>query len=147
MSDTMTDHVAYLGYLGGFPGLLFRPRGFGQYIPTEWTIGVGEPVNAILSAKSDPQILIDQETNGGLRNYFLCVLSPRTSRSRFVEADRRYLFGRLRSFQFGAECLGQHAGSHQLIDLGDGNGPSTSSYFIRPAAPDLRPRFKRTKPR
>jgi hypothetical protein len=45
----------------------------GQYIPTEYTVGLGEPVNAILSAKSDPQILIDQETNGGLRNYFLCV--------------------------------------------------------------------------
>lgn len=29
-----------------------------------------------------------------------------------------------RSFQFGAECLGQHEGSHQIIDLGDGNGPS-----------------------
>ena len=32
-------------------------------------------MNAILSAKSDPQILIDQEDNGGLRNYFLCVFS------------------------------------------------------------------------
>ena len=48
----------------------------GQYIDTEWTVGLGEPVNAILSAKSDPQILIDQETDGGLRNYFLYVLSP-----------------------------------------------------------------------
>lgn len=47
----------------------------GQYIPTDYTVGLGEPVNAILSAKSDPEILIDQETDGGLRNYFLCALS------------------------------------------------------------------------
>lgn len=52
---------------------LVLPAAFGQYIPTQYTVGVGEPVNAILSAKSDPQILIDQESNGGLRNYFLCV--------------------------------------------------------------------------
>ena len=45
----------------------------GQYIPSEWTVGLGEPVNAILSAKSDPDVLIDQEVNGGLRNYFLYV--------------------------------------------------------------------------
>jgi len=76
------------------------------YIPTDWTVGVGEPVNAILSANSDPQILIDQETNGGLRNYFL-------------------------SFQFGAECLGQHEGSHQMIDLGDGNGSKNETAVIR----------------
>ena len=44
-------------------------------------------------------------------------------------ADR---LGYLRSFQFGAECLGQHAGSHQILDLGDGNGPSTSSYLLQP---------------
>jgi len=63
-------------------------------------------VNAILSAKSDPQILIDQESDGGLRNYFL-------------------------SFQFGAECLGQHEGSTQIIDLGDGNGPKSETGVIR----------------
>lgn len=76
------------------------------YIPTEYTVGLGEPVNAILSSKSDPQILIDQEANGGLRNYFL-------------------------SFQYGAECLGQHEGSHQIIDLGDGNGPKNETAVIR----------------
>lgn len=36
-------------------------------------------MNGILSAKSDPQILIDQEGNGGLRNYFLYVRSHRLS--------------------------------------------------------------------
>ncbi|KAF9783305.1 hypothetical protein BJ322DRAFT_145059 [Thelephora terrestris] len=88
----------------------YNPLDYGgymmTYIPTEYTVGLGEPVNAILSAKSDPQILIDQETNGGLRNYFL-------------------------SFQFGAECLGQHEGSHQIIDLGDGNGPKNETAVIR----------------
>ncbi|KAF9642558.1 hypothetical protein BDM02DRAFT_3105500 [Thelephora ganbajun] len=93
------------------PGLgYYNPIDYGgymlTYIPTEWTVGLGEPVNAILSAKSDPQILIDQETNGGLRNYFL-------------------------SFQFGAECLGQHEGSHQIVDLGDGNGPKNETAVIR----------------
>jgi hypothetical protein len=112
-SGLMTDHVVFFGT----PGFLvaFVPC-CGQYIPTEWTVGVGEPANAILSAKSDPAVLIDQETDGGLRNYFLCALSPSSS---------LWLIGRCsRSFQFGAECLGQHEGSHQVLDLGDGNGPS-----------------------
>ena len=87
-------------------------------------------MNAILSAKSDPQILIDQEENGGLRNYFLCVPSsfnlspPHPPVLLFVVADRP-TFVYPRSFQFGAECLGQHEGSHQIVDLGDGSGPST----------------------
>ena len=58
-----------------------------QYIPGQYTIGVGEPANAILSGKSDPDILIDQETNGGLRNYFLYV--PWFLQSGFFVADRR----------------------------------------------------------
>ncbi len=35
--------------------------------------GQGEPVNAIISGNSDSEVLVDQETDGGLRNYFLCV--------------------------------------------------------------------------
>lgn len=35
--------------------------------------GQGEPINVILSANSDSDVLKDTETNGGLRNYFLCV--------------------------------------------------------------------------
>ena len=73
----MANHVVCVGLSPWFPiPALLCALWFEQYIPTEWTVGVGEPVNAILSAKSDPQILIDQETNGGLRNYFLYVLSP-----------------------------------------------------------------------
>lgn len=42
--------------------------------------------------------------------------------------------GFLSSFGFSAECLGQHAGTHQAGDLGDGNGYSMSlPSFIFPA--------------
>ena len=64
-------------YFGGLFLVSFRAvRCGGQDIPSEWTVGLGEPANAILSAKSDPEVLIDQETNGGLRNYFLYVVAP-----------------------------------------------------------------------
>lgn len=33
----------------------------------------GEPLNAILSANSDPAVLVDSEDLGGFRNYMLCV--------------------------------------------------------------------------
>lgn len=69
----IADYVVYVGLFRWFPRLRFSCPWFGQYIDTEWTVGLGEPVNAILSAKSDPQIMIDQETDGGLRNYFLYV--------------------------------------------------------------------------
>lgn len=32
---------------------------------------LGEPLNMIISANSDPAVLQDQDTNGGLRNFFL----------------------------------------------------------------------------
>lgn len=35
------------------------------------TGGLGEPLNVILSANSDADVLVDQEDAGGLRNYFL----------------------------------------------------------------------------
>ena len=41
-------------------------------------------------------MLVDQATNGGLQNFFL-------------------------SFGFGGECLGQHVGSDQAANLGDGH--------------------------
>ena len=106
--------------------LLISSLRCGQYIDSEWTVGVGEPANAILSGRSDPEILIDQETNGGLRNYFLYVFTPSVFSGTSVPNPLRssVLFVCSRSFQFGAECLGQHAGTHQVLDLGDGNGPS-----------------------
>lgn len=37
----------------------------------------GEPLNAILSADSDPAVLVDSEDLGGFRNYMLCVSTTR----------------------------------------------------------------------
>jgi len=68
--------------------------------------GLGEPLNTIISAKSDPDVLIDQQVNGGLRNFF-------------------------QSMNFASECLGQHLGDHQQADLGDGNGPLNETAVIR----------------
>ncbi|KAK0445754.1 hypothetical protein EV421DRAFT_1734409 [Armillaria borealis] len=62
--------------------------------------GQGEPVNAILSGNSDSEVLVDQETDGGLRNYFF-------------------------------ECLGQHSGTDQQVNLGDGNGYLNETAVIR----------------
>ena len=52
-------------------------------------------------------------------------------------ADRPGFLSVFRSFEFGAECLGQHAGTHQVLDLGDGNGPSTCRILCNPAPFDL----------
>ncbi|KAJ3512973.1 hypothetical protein NLJ89_g3211 [Agrocybe chaxingu] len=75
-------------------------------IPVTYPMGQGEPLNAIISGNSDPRVLEDIETDGGLRNYFL-------------------------SFGFSGECLGQHAGSHQAANLGDGHGFLNETSVIR----------------
>ncbi|KAI0284127.1 hypothetical protein BC826DRAFT_1099416 [Russula brevipes] len=68
--------------------------------------GLGEPINAIVLGTSDPAVLVDQQNNGGLRNYFL-------------------------SFAFAGECLGQHSGSDQEADLGDGRGYQNETAVMR----------------
>ncbi|KAJ4482442.1 hypothetical protein J3R30DRAFT_3669366 [Lentinula aciculospora] len=68
--------------------------------------GQGEPLNIIISGNSDEAVLKDQETDGGLRNYWL-------------------------SFDYAGECLGQHAGSEQAANLGDGNGVLNETDEIR----------------
>ncbi|TDL22125.1 hypothetical protein BD410DRAFT_788816 [Rickenella mellea] len=68
--------------------------------------GLSEPINAILSGNSDAAVLVDQEINGGLRNYYL-------------------------SLGFSGECLGQHAGGDQGANLGDGNGILNETAVIR----------------
>jgi hypothetical protein len=75
-------------------------------VPVTYPPGQGEPLNAIISGLSDGVVLKDQETKGGLRNYFL-------------------------SFGFSDECLGQHAGEQQAADLGDGNGHKNETAVIR----------------
>ena len=62
-------------------------------------------------------VLQDSETNGGLRNYFLCVKKQ-------IRSCRKLMNHGLRSFGFSGECLGQHDGSDQAANLGDGNGYS-----------------------
>ncbi|CEL62673.1 hypothetical protein RSOLAG1IB_05029 [Rhizoctonia solani AG-1 IB] len=68
--------------------------------------GLGEPLNVILSAKSDHDVLVDREEKGGLRNFFL-------------------------SIDFSGECLGQHLGSDQQADLGDGRGAVNETAVMR----------------
>ncbi|CAE6470919.1 unnamed protein product [Rhizoctonia solani] len=68
--------------------------------------GLGEPLNVILSAKSDGDVLVDREEKGGLRNFFL-------------------------SIDFSGECLGQHLGSDQQADLGDGRGAVNETAVMR----------------
>ncbi|KIM40952.1 hypothetical protein M413DRAFT_445725 [Hebeloma cylindrosporum] len=75
-------------------------------IPITYPMGQGEPLNAIVSGNSDERVLQDSEANGGLRNYFL-------------------------SFGFSGECLGQHSGSNQAANLGDGNGYRNKTAVIR----------------
>ncbi|SJL07923.1 uncharacterized protein ARMOST_11281 [Armillaria ostoyae] len=68
--------------------------------------GQQEPVNAIILGNSDQAVLAQQSTNGGLINYFL-------------------------SLSFSGECLGQHTGNSQQVDLGDGNGLRNESAVMR----------------
>jgi len=68
--------------------------------------GLGEPINIVILASSSPAVLVDQQTDGGLRNYFL-------------------------SFGFAGECLGQHSGSDQQANLGDGHGYLNETAVIR----------------
>ncbi|KAF8260263.1 hypothetical protein EI94DRAFT_918191 [Lactarius quietus] len=68
--------------------------------------GLGEPINVVLLGTSDPAVLVDQQEDGGLRNLFL-------------------------SIGFAGECLGQHSGSDQEANLGDGHGYLNETAVIR----------------
>ncbi|KAK0187681.1 hypothetical protein F5146DRAFT_1060143 [Armillaria mellea] len=68
--------------------------------------GQQEPVNALISGNSDQAVLAQQSTSGGLINYFL-------------------------SLSFSGECLGQHTGNSQQVDLGDGNGFRNETAVMR----------------
>ena len=89
-------------------------------MPGTYPPGQGEPINVIISGLSSSAVLKDQETNGGLLNYYLYVVNfnpcPLSSLSAFC--------GMPSSFGFSGECLGQHSGSDQAANLGDGNGYS-----------------------
>lgn len=76
--------------------------------------GQSEPVNIIISGASSAAVLVDQQDNGGLRNYYLCVW-----RFAYLRAELNSI---RRSLGFSSECLGQHMGNDQQANLGDGNG-------------------------
>ncbi|KAI0685621.1 hypothetical protein BC835DRAFT_1455583 [Cytidiella melzeri] len=75
-------------------------------VPGTFPAGLGEPLNIIISGNSDADVLKDQDTDGGLRNYFW-------------------------SFGYASECLGQHLGDDQSADLGDGLGYRNETAVIR----------------
>lgn len=83
---------------------------------------MGEPLNVILSAKSDGDVLVDREDRGGLRNYFLYVC--------FL-ALNMLLLTPSSSMDFSGECLGQHLGSDQQANLGDGHGAVNETAVMR----------------
>ncbi|GJJ15929.1 hypothetical protein Clacol_010208 [Clathrus columnatus] len=71
----------------------------------DWaTLRYGEPLNVIISADSDPNIL----TLEGLKLY-------------------------ANSLGYAEECLGLHAGRLHQADLGDGEGPKDQEYLARQA--------------
>ncbi|KAI9509458.1 hypothetical protein F5148DRAFT_754507 [Russula earlei] len=92
------------------PQGFYDPRNGGGSWLTEvndtFPIGLGEPLNVVLLGSSDPAVLVDQQNDGGLRNYFL-------------------------SFGFAGECLGQHSGSDQEANLGDGRGYLNETAVMR----------------
>lgn len=53
------------------PSLPGKCSFFAQQVPGTFPAGLGEPLNAIILGSSDETVLVDQETDGGLRNYFL----------------------------------------------------------------------------
>lgn len=75
----------------------------------------------MISGNSDERVLKDQEVDGGLRNYFLCVTAPMTFWFALIPCGR--------SLGFAGNCLGQKADSMQAANLGDGNGDS--ACYIR----------------
>ncbi|KAH9054069.1 hypothetical protein EDB83DRAFT_2506957 [Lactarius deliciosus] len=83
------------------PQGFYDPRDQGgrlAHVNNTFPAGLGEPINVVLLGTSDSAVLVDQQNDGGLRNYFL-------------------------SIGFAGECLGQHSGSDQTAvirwDYGD----------------------------
>ncbi|KAL7421710.1 hypothetical protein Q5752_003480 [Cryptotrichosporon argae] len=68
--------------------------------------GLGEPLNVIISAQSDPAVLVQSQDNGGFNNYMLSTF-------------------------LANECLNAHFGSDQMANLGDGAGNETQLAELR----------------
>ncbi|TYJ55707.1 hypothetical protein B9479_003614 [Cryptococcus floricola] len=86
------------------------PKTEGGYMVTivngTYPAGLGEPLNVILSGDSDDAVLVKSADNGGFLNYMLAS-------------------------GLGEECLGQHLGSDQEANLGDGQGNVTEVEELR----------------
>lgn len=80
----------------------FDPRLHGGRMLDFATPNLGEPLNVIISAQSDPFVL----TSSGFHAY-------------------------VKSIGFSEECLGLHLGSLQQANLGDGNGPTNEIFLAR----------------
>ena len=91
-------------------------------MPGTFPPGQSELLNAIISGHSDDAVLTDQEVKGGLRNFFLFVKPCNFT----YFLNSLPVFCSLSSFGFSGECLGQHSGTHQAANLGDGNDYSMS---------------------
>ncbi|WVO16345.1 hypothetical protein L204_104020 [Cryptococcus depauperatus] len=87
-----------------------NPKDNGGYMLTivngTYPEGLGEPLNVIVSADSDKEVLVKSLDKGGFLNYMLAA-------------------------GLGEECLGQHLGSSQLANLGDGVGNVTEVEELR----------------
>ncbi|KAK8864254.1 hypothetical protein IAR55_001500 [Kwoniella newhampshirensis] len=87
-----------------------NPADAGGYMLTivngTYPAGLGEPLNVILSGDSDSMVLVKSVDNGGFLNYMLTA-------------------------GLGEECLGQHLGSDQSANLGDGQGNVTEVEELR----------------
>lgn len=44
-----------------------------QIVDGTYPPGQGEPINVVISGDSDAALLVNQEVDGGLINYFVCV--------------------------------------------------------------------------
>jgi hypothetical protein len=89
----------------GMPGWV-DPRDRGGSMLDLVGNGFREPINAVISGHSDPQIL----SEAGLRDY-------------------------VRTIGFSFECLDLHIGGLQRADLGDGNGWITEQFEYRETQP------------
>lgn len=86
-------------------------------------------MNTIISGNSDPRVLVVTELNGGLINYFLYVSQSFSFFGVLALCGDIYIS---RSFGFSGECLGQHSGTPDAANLGDGNGYGRVLFFLPP---------------
>lgn len=88
------------------------------------TTCVGEPINVIISAKSDPRVL----TDWGFRRYSKYVPKtlpwPSLSSTHLIRTVDHFRFCFPRSLGYSFECLNMHRGGAQKADLGKSKPPN-----------------------